>query len=49
MVLGHPSRSAFHSTDHVQQNISPTDNPPPSAQRAGLERHDNESDNDEGG
>ncbi len=31
---------AFHSTDHVQQNISPTDNPPPSARRAGLERHD---------
>jgi len=31
---------AFQSTDHVQQNISPTDNPPPSARRAGLERHD---------
>ena len=39
---------AFHSTNHVQQNISPTDNPPPSARRAGRERHGDESDDNEG-
>ena len=39
----------FHSTDRVQQNISPTNNPPPFARRAGLERHDDESDDDEDG
>jgi hypothetical protein len=40
---------AFHSTYHVQQNISPTDNPPPSARRAGRERHEVESDDNEVG
>ena len=39
---------AFHSTDRVQQNISPTNNSSPSARRAGRERHDDESDDDEG-
>ena len=39
---------AFHPTDHIQQDIHPTDNPPPSARRAGRERHDDESDDDEG-
>ncbi len=38
MVLGHPFRSAL-STPSLQQNISPTDNPPPSARRAGRERN----------
>ena len=27
---------AFHSTDHVQQDIHPTDNPPPSARKSGA-------------
>ena len=27
---------AFHPTDHVQQNIHPTDNPPPSARKSGA-------------
>ena len=26
----------FHSTDHVQQDIHPTDNPPPSARKSGA-------------
>jgi hypothetical protein len=43
-----PPAALFHSTDHVQQKISPTDNPPPSARRAGRESHDVESDDDEG-
>jgi hypothetical protein len=28
--------SAFHPTDHVQQDIHPTDNPPPSARKSGT-------------
>jgi hypothetical protein len=39
----------FHPTDHVQQDIHPTDNPPQLIQCEDLERHDVESDNDEGG
>jgi len=37
---------AFHPTNHVLQNIHPTDNPPQSRRRrkAGRERHDVESD-----
>jgi hypothetical protein len=27
---------AFHPTDHVQQDIHPTDNPPPSARKSGA-------------
>jgi hypothetical protein len=27
---------AFHPTDHVQQDIHPTDNPPPSPQKSGA-------------
>jgi hypothetical protein len=27
---------AFHPTDHVQQDVSPTDNPPPSARKSGA-------------
>jgi hypothetical protein len=36
----------FHPTDHVQQDIHPTDNPPQSARKSGWERHDVESDDD---
>ena len=46
MVLAYPGPLL---TDHVQQNISPTDNQPLSARREWLERHDNKSDDDEGG
>jgi hypothetical protein len=38
---------SFHSTDRVQQNISPTNSPPLFARRAGRERHDDESDDNE--
>jgi len=29
---------AFHPTDHVQQDIHPTDNPPPSARKSGARK-----------
>jgi hypothetical protein len=36
-------RQNFKSIDHVQQNISPTDNPPLCTRRDGLERHNVET------
>ena len=41
MVLGHPSCSEFRPTNHVQQDIHPTDNQPLSSQKswAGEARH----------
>jgi hypothetical protein len=37
MLMRGPQR-AFHPTDHVQQDIHPTDNPPPSARKIGARK-----------
>jgi hypothetical protein len=36
VVLGHPSRSAFRPTDHVQQDTHQTVNPSQSARKNGA-------------